>query len=135
MFVNQECNAKQATRGDLRITKIGAFLRKTSLDELPQFINVLMGDMSVVGPRPHMLKHTEDYAKLISSFMIRHEVKPGITGWAQVSGWRGPTEEVYKMAKRVEYDVDYIEGWNFWFDCKCILLTMTNAFRGDANAI
>ena len=134
MRVNDQRDEMQATRGDRRITKIGAFLRKTSLDELPQFINVLKGEMSVVGPRPHMLKHTEDYAQLIASFMVRHEVKPGITGWAQVSGWRGPTNEIYKMAKRVEYDVDYIEGWNFWFDCKCILLTIANAIRGEANA-
>ena len=135
MCVNSECNAKQAKKGDNRITRVGAFLRKTSLDELPQFINVLSGEMSIVGPRPHMLKHTEDYAKLIRSFMIRHEVKPGITGWAQVNGWRGPTEEVYKMAKRVEFDVDYIEGWNFWFDCKCIFLTTINAIRGEENAV
>ncbi|MDH3651835.1 MAG: exopolysaccharide biosynthesis polyprenyl glycosylphosphotransferase, partial [Saprospiraceae bacterium] len=134
MRINSACNKKQAVRGDSRITRFGSLLRRTSMDELPQFFNVFKGDMSIVGPRPHMLRHTEDYAKLISSFMIRHEVKPGITGWAQVSGWRGPTDEVYKMAKRVEYDMDYIEGWNFWFDCKCIIMTITNAIKGEANA-
>ena len=135
MKINQFSDKKQAVKGDPRITKVGAFLRKTNLDELPQFINVIKGDMSVVGPRPHMLKHTEDYSKLISTFMIRHAVKPGITGWAQVNGWRGPTEHLYKMAKRVEYDVNYIENWNIWFDCKCIYLTITNMILGEKNAI
>lgn len=134
MKVNSRSDQQQATKEDARITKWGAFLRKTNIDELPQFFNVLKGDMSVVGPRPHMLKHTEDYSKLIDKFMIRHEVKPGITGWAQVKGWRGPTEVLYKMAKRVEYDVDYIENWSFWFDCKCILLTVYNIFKGEKNA-
>ena len=134
MHVNNDSDRQQATTGDNRITKVGAFLRKTNLDELPQFWNVLMGDMSVVGPRPHMLKHTEDYSKLIDKYMIRHEVKPGITGWAQVTGWRGPTEELYQMAKRVEQDVNYIENWSIWFDCKCIFLTVFNMVKGDANA-
>ena len=124
----------QATKNDSRITKIGDFLRRTNIDEFPQFFNVLLGDMSVVGPRPHMLKHTEEYSKLIDQFMIRHQVKPGITGWAQVSGWRGPTEQLYQMAKRVEYDVNYIENWSFWFDCKCIFLTVLNMFKGEENA-
>lgn len=134
MTVNAQSNRQQATKDDVRITRIGAFLRKTNLDELPQFFNVLLGDMSVVGPRPHMLQHTEDYSKLIERFMIRHEVKPGITGWAQVSGWRGPTAEIYKMRKRAEYDVYYIENWSFWFDCKCIFLTIANMFVGEENA-
>jgi len=134
MRVNGDSDKKQATKNDSRITKIGAFLRKTNLDELPQFLNVFMGEMSVVGPRPHMLKHTEEYSNLIDTYMIRHEVKPGITGWAQVNGWRGPTDEVYKMEKRVEYDVEYIENWDFWFDCKCILLTVVNMFKGEKNA-
>ncbi len=134
MTVNKDSDTQQATKGDRRITKIGAFLRRTNLDEIPQFFNVLKGDMSIVGPRPHMLKHTEDYSKLIDNFMIRHEVKPGITGWAQVNGWRGPTEEVYKMVKRVEYDVDYIESWSFWWDIKIVLLTVFNAFKGEENA-
>jgi lipopolysaccharide/colanic/teichoic acid biosynthesis glycosyltransferase len=134
MRVNDECDSKQAVRSDCRITVVGAFLRKTSLDELPQFFNVLKGDMSVVGPRPHMLKHTEDYSQLIETFMIRHQVKPGITGWAQVNGWRGPTQKVYQMAKRVEFDVYYIENWSFWFDCRCILLTINKIFVGENNA-
>lgn len=134
MYVNAQSDRQQAKKGDVRITKVGAFLRRTNLDELPQFFNVLMGDMSVVGPRPHMLKHTEDYSILIDKFMIRHEVKPGITGWAQVSGWRGPTEETYKMVKRVEHDVYYIENWSFWMDCRCIFLTIFNIFKGEENA-
>ncbi len=134
MSVNNSADSKQATKNDARITKIGAFLRKTNLDELPQFFNVFWGDMSVVGPRPHMLKHTEDYSKLIDKFMIRHEAKPGITGWAQVNGWRGPTDEVYKMAKRVEFDVYYIENWSFWLDLRCIFQTVFNMVEGEENA-
>lgn len=134
MTVNNDCDKVQAVKNDARITRIGEILRKTSLDEFPQFINVFRGEMSLVGPRPHMLKHTEDYSKLIDNFMIRHEVKPGITGWAQVNGWRGPTDEVYKMAKRVEFDVDYIEHWSFWFDLKCMVMTVLNIFKGESNA-
>lgn len=134
MKSNATSDRQQAKKGDARITWIGSILRKTNIDELPQFFNVLKGDMSVVGPRPHMLKHTEDYSKLIDMYMIRHEVKPGVTGWAQVNGWRGPTEELYQMAKRVEYDVNYIENWNFWFDCKCIFLTAFNMVKGEDNA-
>lgn len=134
MKVNGKCDQEQAVKEDFRITRIGSIFRKRNLDELPQFFNVLLGDMSVVGPRPHMLKHTEDYSKLIDKYMIRHEVKPGVTGWAQVSGWRGPTEELFQMRKRVEYDVNYIENWNFWFDCKCIFLTIFNMARGEEKA-
>jgi Undecaprenyl-phosphate glucose phosphotransferase len=134
MTVNGDSDKKQAVKNDSRITKVGAFLRKTSLDELPQFLNVFMGDMSVVGPRPHMLKHTEEYAGLIDTFMFRHAVKPGITGWAQVNGWRGPTPEVYQMEKRVEFDVDYIESWNLWLDVKCIFYTVFNIVKGEKNA-
>lgn len=134
MRVNSESDKRQATKDDNRITPIGAFLRKTSLDEFPQFLNVLRGEMSIVGPRPHMLQHTKDYARLINTYMIRHEVKPGITGWAQVNGWRGPTVEVYQMKKRVEYDVQYIEGWSIWFDFKCIALTVLQMIRGEKNA-
>jgi len=134
MKVNADSDRKQATKNDNRITKIGAFLRKTNLDEFPQFFNVFLGHMSVVGPRPHMLAHTEDYARLIDDFMIRHQVKPGITGWAQINGYRGPTETVEKMAKRVEYDVWYIENWGFLLDIKCIIRTMTNMFKGEENA-
>ncbi len=134
MTVNREANEKQAVKGDARFTRIGKILRKTNLDEVPQFINVLKGDMSVVGPRPHMLKHTEIYSEMIDRFMVRHEVKPGITGWAQVNGWRGPTDELYKMDKRVEFDVHYIENWSFWFDLTCIFLTVANVFKGEENA-
>ena len=134
MTVNKDSDSKQATKNDSRITKIGAFLRKTSLDEIPQFFNVLFGDMSIVGPRPHMLKHTDIYSELIETYMIRHEVKPGITGWAQVNGWRGPTEQLYKMAKRVEYDVQYLENWTFWLDIKCVFLTVFNVTQGEENA-
>lgn len=134
MEVNEKSDRRQATKRDSRITQVGAIFRKTNIDELPQFFNVLKGDMSVVGPRPHMLQHTEDYSKLIDKYMIRHEVKPGITGWAQVSGWRGPTKELYQMDKRVEHDVNYIENWSFWFDCKCIFLTVLNMVKGEDNA-
>jgi len=134
MTVNKDSDTKQATRGDSRITRVGAFLRKTNLDELPQIINVFLGHMSLVGPRPHMLKHTEDYAQLIETFMIRHEVKPGITGWAQVKGFRGPTEDVSSMVQRVECDVHYIENWSIWLDGRCLLLTVLNMIRGEENA-
>ncbi len=134
MAVNESSDQLQAVKNDARITKVGAFLRKTNIDELPQFINVFLGDMSVIGPRPHMIKHTEIYSNLIDKYMIRHEVKPGISGWAQVNGWRGPTEELYQMGKRVEFDVDYIENWSFWFDCKCTFLTVFNMLKGEKNA-
>lgn len=135
MIVNSMSDKKQAEPGDKRITRIGKILRRTSLDELPQFINVFRGEMSVVGPRPHMIKHTSDYSKIIERYLVRHEVKPGITGWAQVNGWRGPTESLYKMVKRVEFDVTYIENWSLWFDYKCIFLTIINIFKGEANAM
>ena len=134
MTVNNDSHNKQATKNDSRITKIGGFLRRSSLDEFPQFINVFLGQMSVVGPRPHMLKHTEDYSKLIDIFMIRHQVKPGITGWAQVSGYRGPTEQLEQMENRVKYDVWYVENWNFWLDIKCIFYTVFNVVKGEDNA-
>lgn len=134
MRVNNDSDRLQATKDDSRKTKLGNFLRKTSIDELPQFWNVLKGDMSVVGPRPHMIKHTEDYSKLIESYMLRHLVKPGITGWAQVNGYRGETKELWQMEKRVEYDVWYIENWDFFLDLKIIYLTIANALRGENNA-
>ena len=134
MKVNNESNSKQATKGDSRITPIGRFLRKTSLDEMPQFVNVLLGDMSVVGPRPHMLKHTEDYRKIIDKFMVRHLIKPGITGLAQVRGFRGETKDVSEMEMRVKSDVWYIENWSFLLDLKLILLTVVNAIKGEENA-
>ncbi|QDE31752.1 MULTISPECIES: undecaprenyl-phosphate glucose phosphotransferase [Shewanella] len=120
----------QAKKGDARITNVGAFIRKTSLDELPQFFNVLMGDMSVVGPRPHAVSHNEEYRKLVSYYMLRHKVLPGITGWAQVNGWRGETDTLNKMEKRVEYDLDYIRNWSLWWDIKIVFLTFFKGFVG-----
>lgn len=134
MRVNDDADSKQATRNDDRTTKVGAFLRRTSLDELPQFINVFLGDMSVVGPRPHMLKHTDQYSKLVDLYMVRHIVKPGVTGWAQVNGYRGITDELWKMQKRVEYDVWYIENWSFLLDLKIICRTVYNGAAGEENA-
>ncbi len=134
MRVNDQSDTKQATRDDPRKTRFGNFLRKTSIDELPQFFNVWKGDMSIVGPRPHMIKHTEAYSVLIDKYMLRHTIKPGITGWAQVNGYRGQTDELWKMEKRVEYDVWYAENWNFMLDMKIIFLTIVNAFKGDKNA-
>lgn len=122
---------KQATLGDDRITRLGAFLRKTSLDELPQFINVLQGRMSVVGPRPHAVAHNEQYRRLIKGYMWRHKVKPGITGWAQVNGWRGETDTLEKMQKRIEYDLDYIQNWTIWLDIKIVYLTLFKGFIGS----
>ncbi len=121
---------KQATRNDIRVTRVGHFLRRTSLDELPQFIQVLTGDMSIVGPRPHAVVHNEQYRSLIQGYMLRHKVKPGITGWAQVNGWRGETDTLEKMAKRVEYDLAYIRDWALWMDLKIIMLTVLGVFRG-----
>lgn len=118
----------QATKGDCRITPIGAFMRRTSLDELPQFINVLQGRMSIVGPRPHALAHNEHYKTLVESYMRRHMVKPGITGWAQVNGFRGETDTIEKMESRVEYDLYYIENWSVWFDLRIIFLTIFKGF-------
>jgi len=114
----------QARRNDARITVVGAYLRKTSLDELPQFFNVLRGEMSIVGPRPHMLAHTEEYALLIDNFMDRQLIMPGITGLAQVLGYRGETRTVEAMAKRVEADINYLHSWTFWLDIKIIWLTV-----------
>lgn len=119
---------KQATKNDSRITKVGAFLRKTSLDELPQFINVLQGRMSIVGPRPHAVAHNELYRKAIDGYMLRHLVKPGITGWAQINGWRGETDTLEKMQKRVEFDLFYIRNWSLLFDLKIITLTIFKGF-------
>ncbi|SCD20523.1 undecaprenyl-phosphate glucose phosphotransferase [Proteiniphilum saccharofermentans] len=124
MTVNSESDSKQAQVNDSRITSIGHFMRKTNIDELPQFINVFLGNMSVVGPRPHMLKHTEQYSELIRHYKVRHFVKPGITGWAQVNGFRGLTDELWKMEKRVEYDMEYLEKWNFIWDIKIIFMTL-----------
>ncbi len=134
MKVNKDANTMQASRGDTRITRVGRFLRRSNLDEFPQFINVLMGDMSVVGPRPHMLKHTDDYSKLINQYMVRQFLKPGITGWAQVNGYRGETKDLQQMKGRVEYDLWYMENWSVWLDIKIMFLTVYNVFRGEPNA-
>ena len=114
----------QATRGDKRLTPIGAFLRKTSLDELPQIFNVLLGTMSFVGPRPHAVAHNEQYRKIISGYMLRHKVRPGITGWAQVHGFRGETDTLHKMEQRVRYDLEYLRHWSLWLDAKILVKTL-----------
>src|SRR5690554_4792523 len=130
MKVHKEFNGQvtQATKGDSRLTPIGAFLRRTSLDELPQFYNVLQGRMSIVGPRPHALAHNEYYKDLVESYMRRHKVKPGITGWAQVNGLRGETDTLDKMRKRVEHDLWYIDNWSVWLDLRIIFLTVFKGF-------
>lgn len=119
----------QATRGDSRVTRFGAFLRRHSLDELPQFFNVVQGRMSIVGPRPHAVAHNEQYRRIIHGYMVRHKVKPGITGWAQINGWRGETDTVEKMRKRVEFDLYYVRNWSFLFDLRIIVLTIFKGFR------
>ena len=124
MRISNDADEKQATKGDNRVTTIGRFLRKSNLDEFPQFFNVLIGQMSIVGPRPHMLKHTDQYSELIDHYRVRHYVKPGITGWAQVNGYRGETDELWKMEKRVEYDMIYLENWTFWWDLRIIFMTL-----------
>ncbi|MET2851329.1 undecaprenyl-phosphate glucose phosphotransferase [Vibrio owensii] len=121
---------KQATKNDPRVTKFGAFIRRTSLDELPQFFNVLQGRMSIVGPRPHAVAHNEEYRTIVSRYMLRHKVKPGITGLAQISGYRGETDTLEKMEKRVEYDLRYIRTWSLWLDIKIIFLTVFKGFVG-----
>lgn len=126
-------NIKQATRNDCRITRIGSFLRKTSLDELPQFFNVLQGHMSIVGPRPHAVAHNEEYRQLIPGYMRRHLMKPGITGWAQVNGWRGETDTLFKMEKRVELDMEYIRSWSLALDLRIIVVTVFKTLH-DKNA-
>jgi putative colanic acid biosysnthesis UDP-glucose lipid carrier transferase len=120
---------RQATRRDPRVTRLGAILRRYSLDELPQFINVLQGRMSIVGPRPHAVAHNELYRKLIKSYMIRHKVKPGITGWAQVNGFRGETDDIDKMKGRIEYDLDYLRNWSLRLDLKIIVKTVFVVFK------
>jgi len=134
MRLNSMADNLQATKGDSRITWIGKILRKTNLDELPQFFNVLLGQMSVVGPRPHMLKHTEEYSQIVDQFMVRHLVKPGITGLAQINGLRGETNHPEKMQRRVQMDVYYLENWNFALDLKIIVHTVVNMVKGQENA-
>lgn len=134
MDVNDDSDIVQATKDDPRKFPFGAFMRRTNIDELPQFWNVLKGDMSVVGPRPHMLKHTEVYSQLIGKYMVRHFVKPGLTGWAQVSGFRGETKELWQMEERVKRDIWYMEHWSVWLDLRIILKTIKLLFAIDKNA-
>ena len=134
MTINSEADLKQAEKDDPRMTKIGSFLRRTNLDEFPQFVNVVMGEMSVVGPRPHMLLHTDIYSQIVDKYMVRHLVKPGITGWAQITGYRGETKTLEQMEGRVKRDVWYLENWSFFLDLKIIFVTVINMFRGEKNA-
>ena len=134
MHVNADADKVQATKDDPRKYPFGNFMRKTNIDELPQFVNVLKGDMSIVGPRPHMLAHTELYSGLIDKYMVRHFVKPGVTGWAQVTGFRGETKELWQMEGRVKRDIWYIEHWSFWLDLRIIWLTVKSIFVHDENA-
>ena len=134
MRMTKEADIRQATKDDDRFTRLGRFLRRSNLDEFPQFLNVLKGDMSVVGPRPHMLKHTQDYSRLINQYMIRQFLKPGITGWAQINGFRGETKTTYQMQQRVEHDIYYMENWSVWLDLKIMFLTVYNVFAGEENA-
>tara|TARA_B110000259_G_C13760477_1_gene300474 strand:- start:164 stop:571 length:408 start_codon:yes stop_codon:yes gene_type:complete len=134
MSASNKAHTHQASKNDSRITFIGSFLRKSSLDEFPQFFNVLFGDMSIVGPRPHMLAHTEQYSALIKKYMVRQLVKPGITGAAQVRGFRGETKELSDMEGRVKWDIWYIENWNILLDFNIIFKTVFNIFKGDEKA-
>ena len=134
MHVNSDADCLQATKDDPRKFPFGDFMRKTNIDELPQFWNVLVGNMSIVGPRPHMLAHTEQYDKLIDKYMVRHFVKPGITGWAQVTGFRGETHELWQMEGRVERDIWYIQHWSLWLDLRIIWMTAKTIFKRDEKA-
>jgi putative colanic acid biosynthesis UDP-glucose lipid carrier transferase len=134
MAMNTKADELQAGKNDMRVTTIGKFLRKTSIDELPQFYNVLFGNMSVVGPRPHMLKHTDEYANKVDKYMVRHFVKPGITGLAQVRGYRGEIEKDSDIQNRIKFDIFYIENWSFFLDIKIIVQTILIIFSGDEKA-
>lgn len=134
MHVNKDADKAQATKNDPRKFAFGNFMRKTNIDEFPQFINVLKGDMSIVGPRPHMMHHTEVYGSLIDKYMVRHFSKPGITGWAQVTGYRGETKELWQMEERIRRDIWYIENWSFWLDIKIIFMTAKSIICPDKNA-
>ena len=134
MHLNPIADLEQVQKNDPRITKMGKFIRKTSIDELPQFFNVLLGDMSVVGPRPHMVSHTEMYAKTVDKFMVRHFIKPGITGLAQTNGFRGEVETEKDIVNRVKYDIFYLENWSILLDVKIIIATVINAIRGEKKA-
>lgn len=134
MTLNEIADLEQVSKNDPRITKSGRFMRKTSIDELPQFFNVFMGDMSVVGPRPHMVSHTEMYAKRVDKFMVRHFIKPGITGLAQTNGYRGEVESESDIINRVKYDIFYLENWSLLLDIKIVVLTVLNTIRGEEKA-
>ncbi|MDE3185546.1 MAG: undecaprenyl-phosphate glucose phosphotransferase [Bacteroidota bacterium] len=134
MKTNKDADLKQATRDDSRITFLGRFLRKSSLDEFPQFLNVLKGEMSLVGPRPHMIKHTSDYSKLVDDYMVRQFIKPGITGWAQINGYRGEINNPEQIKMRVNKDLWYLENWTLWLDIRILLLTVYFVFKGDNKA-
>lgn len=134
MKLNKDANVKQATKNDDRITKIGRIIRKTSMDEMPQFINVLKGEMSLVGPRPHMLKHTSDYSKVVDEYMVRQFLKPGITGWAQINGYRGEINNPEQLKMRVRKDIWYLENWTLWLDIQILFLTVYYVLKGDKKA-
>lgn len=134
MKKNKDADFKQATKTDERITKLGKFLRKTSLDEFPQFINVLRGEMSLVGPRPHMVKHTSDYSSVVNDYMIRQFIKPGITGWAQINGYRGEISNPEQISMRVNKDIWYLENWTLWLDLQILFMTVYSIFKGDKHA-
>jgi putative colanic acid biosynthesis UDP-glucose lipid carrier transferase len=134
MRKNKDADFKQATVNDNRVTKIGKFIRRTSLDEFPQFLNVFKGNMSLVGPRPHMLKHTNDYSKVVDEYMVRQFLKPGITGWAQVNGYRGEITNPEQIQMRVNKDLWYLENWSLWLDIQILFLTVYQIFKGDKNA-
>ena len=134
MKINKDADFKQASQNDNRITKVGKFIRKTSLDEFPQFLNVFIGQMSIVGPRPHMVKHTNDYSKIVDDYMVRHFLKPGITGWAQINGFRGEIKNPLQIKMRIHNDIWYLENWNVWLDLKIIFITIYSVFKGDKKA-
>jgi putative colanic acid biosynthesis UDP-glucose lipid carrier transferase len=134
MRINKDADSKQATKNDSRVTRIGRFIRKTSLDEFPQFLNVLKGEMSLVGPRPHMVKHTNDFSKMVDHYMIRQFLKPGITGWAQVNGYRGEIFNDEQIIMRVRNDLWYLENWTIWLDIRILFLTVYNVMKGEKNA-
>jgi putative colanic acid biosynthesis UDP-glucose lipid carrier transferase len=134
MAPNSDSDRFQANRNDMRITRVGRFIRRTSIDELPQFYNVLFGSMSIVGPRPHMVKHTNEYANKVDKYMLRHFVKPGITGLAQVRGYRGEIESETDILNRIKFDIFYIENWSLFLDIKIVIQTVLNAIRGEDKA-
>jgi putative colanic acid biosysnthesis UDP-glucose lipid carrier transferase len=134
MRLNKDADLKQATQNDMRVTKIGRFIRKSSLDEVPQFFNVLIGEMSLIGPRPHMLKHTSDYSQVVDDYMVRQFIKPGITGWAQIHGYRGEITNPEQIQMRVDKDLWYLENWTLWLDIQILFMTIYYVLRGDKNA-